>query len=67
MISISEYVFSHGVRPRGRGCWLFFFAGETDSLKAWAPPGGAMLYSQARRLAEAEAAARGTSRVSVAP
>jgi len=56
-----EYERAHGKKPSGRGTWAFFFPGDTES---WFPPGNT-LYTEAKRLAKAEAIRRGQYRCSV--
>lgn len=61
-VSTSQYVFTHGHEPRGRGSWAFYFNLQEEPW--WAP--GSLLYSKARRLALAEAQKRGVYSVTVA-
>ena len=67
-ISTSAYEFSHGRRPRGVGCWAFqigrdtwFAAAEVNGVRT-----STMSYSEAAKLARAEAQRRGACRISVA-
>lgn len=55
---IGQYVRAHGKNPSGRGLWAFFFPGDTTP---WFTP-GAILFTEARRLAKEEAARRGQYR-----
>jgi hypothetical protein len=29
-VTTTHFEFAHGKKPRGRGCWFFFFDGNTD-------------------------------------
>jgi hypothetical protein len=57
----TQYRFSHGAAPRGRGSWAFTF-GVKDPVsdQIWWTPGGTT-YAEAKKLAKAEAKARGFS------
>ena len=58
-VETSEYEFSHGKRPRGRGTWAFTFdTRRYDRIEEvwWTP---FVTWSDARRLAVAEARRRG--------
>jgi hypothetical protein len=59
-ISVGEYEFNHGAKPRGRGRWAFYFGGADAP---WWPEGGSMLYSEACAKARVEAKRRGTYQV----
>lgn len=61
-VETSQYEFTHGHAPRGRGSWAFYFNLQEEPW--WAP--GSLLYSKARRLALAEAQRRGVYSVTVA-
>lgn len=61
-VSTSQYVFTHGHEPRGRGSWAFYFNLKEEPW--WAP--GSLLYSKARQLALREAQKRGVYSVTVA-
>lgn len=50
----TEFQFSHGHTPRGRGSWAFYFG--TD--EPWFAP-GSMLYQEAKKMAKQEAKRRG--------
>lgn len=56
-ISTSEYEFSHGHKPRGRGSWAFEIAGEVT----WIP--GSRTYGEAKREAVSIARQRGVGRI----
>jgi hypothetical protein len=63
----TEYQFSHGKQPRGRGSWAFFFGPPSDPENFnnvfWTP--GNTTYSEAKRMAREEARQRGVSTVYV--
>jgi len=63
-----EYELSHGRRPGGRGSWAFYFRHDAEPWWARRPDGssGGMLYTEAKKLATAEARRRGLSLVQVA-
>lgn len=63
-IETREYELTYGKTPRGRGSWAFFFDGDEDALKAFFTP-GSTTYKEARKLAIAEAAKRGATRIEV--
>ena len=67
-IETSQYEWVHGKAPRGRGYWGFTFGSKKiqDDSQTWFAC-GEMLFSEAAKLALAEAQTRGTSIVSVAP
>lgn len=54
IFSTSEYQFSHGRSPRGRGSWAFEFPG-TDLPTFWTP--GGTTYTEAKALVHKHAAA----------
>ena len=60
----TDYEFSHGSKPRGRGSWAFFFNrdGHVDSA-FWTP--GSTTYVEAKKLVAAEARRRGVAEVFV--
>ena len=59
----SEFEFSHGRKPRGRGAWAFWFQPNTDNvMDAWWANG---TYAEARKAAKAEAERRGVNFVMV--
>jgi hypothetical protein len=65
----SAFKFEHGHTPRGLGSWAFVF-GKTDYVtvdEAWFVPGPARTYTEAKRLAVAEASRRGVTLVGVCP
>jgi hypothetical protein len=65
-VNTTEYQFSHGHTPRGRGSWAFCFTrNAADESIYWAP--GSLTYTEALKLAKAEAKARGRSTIYVAP
>jgi len=68
-VSTTEFEFSHGRKPRGRGHWAFYFGfrgivGGTVE-PAFAP--GEMTFTQAKRWAISEAKKSGWTRVVVGP
>jgi len=71
-IDSHRYEMSHMHKPRGRGAWAFYFAGDaTNGTETWwarAPTGiVSMTFAEARRLALHEAARRGAHTLFVAP
>lgn len=50
----TQYEFSHGKQPRGRGSWAFEFE---DSPDAWFAP-GSLTIGEAKKAARAEAVRR---------
>lgn len=50
----SEYRFSHGAAPRGRGSWAFLFPGAAEP---WFTP-GSTTFGEAKKLARIEAQRR---------
>lgn len=57
-IRTTEYQMSHGQNPRGRGAWAFYFDKKNGpGCEWWAP--GSMTYTEALKLAKAEAKQRG--------
>lgn len=59
-VDASEYRFSHGREPKGRGCWAFSYKRDPD----FASKSGEVMwftgtYAEARKQAIAEAAANG--------
>jgi hypothetical protein len=62
----SAYVEAHGRSPRGRGSWAFFFDTDNNAPieQAWFTP-GCLTYSEAKKLARAEAKRRGATFVTV--
>jgi len=63
-IITSNYRFSHGREPRGRGSWAFQF-GTPDAEPVWCP--GSVTYATARRWALNEAVRCRAARVYVCP
>jgi hypothetical protein len=66
-VSTADFQASHGVRPRGRGHWAFFFGfsrTQGGTVDPWFAPAN-MLYSDAVRAAQAQAASRGFTHVQV--
>jgi hypothetical protein len=68
-INTSNYEFTHGRKPRGKGYWAFRFQkdmadGTADESVVFAP--GDMKYAEAKRWAIQVAKANGVSRVAVA-
>ena len=59
-----EYEASHGKRPRGFGCWAFFFHHTRRIEEAWFV-NPACSYSDAEKAAAAEAKKRGVREVFV--
>ena len=65
----TEYQFSHGRTPRGRGSWAF----QVGSTIFWATSevngvrSSSMTYSEAKRIAADRARAAGVRRVQVLP
>ncbi len=67
-ISTSNYEFTHGRKPRGKGSWAFqFFIGRTDTIE-FAPRVDVrpMSYRDAKAWAIRHAKAIGADRVAVA-
>jgi len=57
----TDYEFTHGRKPRGRGGWAFSFERHPDVLSdavVWTP---SMTYVEAKRWFAAEAARRGVT------
>lgn len=61
-VETHEYEFAHGKRPRGTGCWAFFFGNQTDVAFAFFHSGS---YGESKKAAVAEAKRRGATRVRV--
>lgn len=60
----TEYQFSHGKQPRGRGSWAFAFSRNAPVEEMfWTP--GSTTYAEAKKMAKAEAERRGVSTVYV--
>lgn len=79
-VDVGEYERSHGAKPRGRGSWMFVFAATHEQLEAkMASPNylehvwtakdahgvASMTYSDAVRIAKAEAKRRGLAWIGV--
>lgn len=67
-VDTSEYRFSHGREPKGRGSWAFSYKRDPD----YASKSGEVLwftgtYAEARKQAIATAAANGQSAIFVQP
>ena len=67
-INTSEYRFSHGREPKGRGCWAFSYLRDPNFVSN----SGEVLwytgtYAEARKQAIAEAASTGHSTIFVQP
>lgn len=67
-VDTSEYRFSHGREPKGRGCWAFSYKRDPD----FASKSGEVLwftgtYAEARKQAIATAAANGHSVIFAQP
>ena len=54
-VTTANYEFSHGKKPRGRGCWFFFFDGNKDVMSRTHTFQSNMTYSEALRDAKAMA------------
>jgi|WetSurMetagenome_2_1015567.scaffolds.fasta_scaffold1208460_2 hypothetical protein len=73
-ITTTQYEFSHGKRPKGRGYWAFGFMNSPfhprsllkDVGEPWFAPGD-ILYSEALRMAKEEAKRRKTHEIIVLP
>lgn len=52
----TQYQFSHGRQPKGRGSWAFFFDKKMQGEAFWTP--GNTSYSEAKRLVKEEVARR---------
>lgn len=75
-VDTTTFVREHGHAPRGRGGWIFIMGAidferidETDRAGRpllWHAPGG-LTFSEAKKLAAAEAKSRGVKLVGVAP
>lgn len=68
IVNTSEYRFSHGREPKGRGCWAFSYTRDPNFASN---SGEAMwftgTYAEARKQAIAEAAANGQSIIFAQP
>lgn len=64
-VNTSEFVFSHGREPKGRGSWAFGFGERNPQIQNVRWFDGA--YAQARRAAVAAAASEGVSVIYVQP
>ena len=66
-INTWEYEFSHGKKPRGFGSWAFGLGHKNPHIDDifWTP--GAMLYSEAVKLAKKEAAQLGVKVIYTLP
>lgn len=64
-VSTRSFVNSHGRQPRGYGMWGFFIANHVKD-EVWFVP-RSMSYADAKKLAKAEAKARGADYLAVAP
>ncbi len=62
-VDTSEYRFSHGREPKGRGCWAFSEKRDPDFSNKEEVKWYSGTYAQARRQAVAEAASNGTTRI----
>lgn len=67
-VNTSEFQFSHGREPKGRGCWAFSYNRDPD----FASNSGEVMwftgtYAEARKQAIAQAAAEGKSLIFVQP
>ena len=56
-VSTTEYEFSHGHKPRGRGAWAFEIAGAVTFIP------GTLTYGEAKREAVRIARERGVNRI----
>jgi hypothetical protein len=61
--STTEYEFSHGRKPRGEGCWVFFAKGNRAK---WLSTSN-QTYGEAKKRARAWAVEQGVSVVVVGP
>ena len=64
-VDTTEYQFSHGKTPRGRGCWMFS-AGRNGAWTEIRVP-GARTYGEAKAYAIREARALGCDELAVCP
>lgn len=66
-VDTSEYRFSHGREPKGRGCWAFSEKRDPDFSNKEEVKWYSGTYTQARRQAVTEAAANGITRIFAQP
>ena len=69
-VDTTQFEFSHGRKPRGRGLWMFELqSGHRDNgpREQWTPCRPALTYTEAKRVAVRTARKRGAHTVAVLP
>lgn len=64
LVQTFEYEYSHGHLPRGKGQWGFYFGNDRGTI--WWASIVSIYYSEAKKLAIAEAKKRGATSIKVA-
>lgn len=65
IVSTSNYEFTHGKKPRGRGYWCFDIAGKDFWVPKDGSGEGAVMYSEAKKRAVSEAVKQNVYQITV--